>query len=192
MSDYEQPDFYHFNEDSLKLVTFVTEHVSSAWNILDAGAGCGVIGIELAKKLKARHLTLLEVQDEYSPFLKKNISLQGSPDIATEVVISSFSQWNPSKPYDLIVSNPPYYLPGHGEASGDPSRDIARSFKVDGWRVFLEMMMKALSPNGKAFVVIKNNKVLLHEIHRYLPVGMKITEHIDGGLVYLELLGLDK
>lgn len=191
MSDYLQPEFYRFNEDSLRLVKFVTEQMSSAWNVLDAGAGCGVIGIELCKNLKAQNLTLLELQEDFSSYLEENVRLQGAASVKTEIVISSFGRWKPARAYDLIVSNPPYYLPGHGEPSSDPARDLARTFRQDGWRTFLELMHESLASNGRGFVVVKNNKTLLHEIHHYLPVGLKVTEHVDRDLVFLELVRLN-
>ena len=47
--DYLQPDFYHFNEDSIQLVRFIKENIdnSTEHSALEVGAGCGVISCEL-------------------------------------------------------------------------------------------------------------------------------------------------
>lgn len=192
MSDYQQPEFYRFNSDSLRLVEFVSEKISTAWSVLDAGAGCGVIGLELSKKLKPQHLSLLELQKEFLPSLEENVQQQCPDQTKAEIIHSSFGTWVPSRPYDLVVSNPPYFLPGHGERSADPLRQLARSFKHEGWRCLLELTAKSLAPNGRGFMVVKNNKVLLHEVHRYFPVNLKRIEHVAGDLIFLELMRLNE
>ncbi len=77
--DYDQPEFYRFNEDSLKLVKWVLLRVSSAQTILDLGAGSGIIGIELSRVLLPSKLTLVEVRQEYSAHLDTNIKKISAP-----------------------------------------------------------------------------------------------------------------
>ena len=72
--DYVQPDFYRFNEDSLKLVTRVESTLSKASHVLDVGAGCGIIGIELALRINIGELHLLEVQQDFLPFIETNLN----------------------------------------------------------------------------------------------------------------------
>ena len=152
MTDYLQPEFYRFNEDSLKLVEHVVASGIQPRNLLDIGAGCGVIGIELARKLKTSEAHFLELQIEWSPVLDKNISLFLS-SVQTQVFWGSLGSWVPEVSYDLIVSNPPYFLPGNGVLSPDPVRAKCRSFVTDGWRVLGEKARRALAPGGKAFFV---------------------------------------
>ena len=192
MSDYHQPDFYKFNEDSLELVKYIRGKIIRAQNILDAGAGCGIMGMELARGLKAHHLTLLELQEDYAPFIERNLREKPPGQTEVEVVYSSFGDFKITMSYDLIVCNPPYYLPGHGEPSASPQRDLARTFKKDGWRTLLEMTKNALTTHGRAFFVVKNNKLIHQEIHHYLPIGVKVSEEVHGGLVFLELVRLDE
>src|SRR5258708_4421753 len=117
MNDYSQPEFYKFNEDSIKLVRRVTEKVKAAEHILDLGAGSGIIGIELANYFHPESLTLVEVQKDYLPHLELNLKFQLKSKTDFFVELSSFGHWSPQKKYDLIVCNPPYFLPGHGEVS---------------------------------------------------------------------------
>src|SRR4051812_43029170 len=119
MNDYSQPDFYRFNEDSLKLVNWILEKKLNAKAILDLGAGCGIIGIELANRMHADSLTMVELQADYKAHLEKNIDLILDKKIIPHISIQSFKKWTPNQLYDLIVCNPPYFLPGHGEVSKD-------------------------------------------------------------------------
>jgi len=124
MNDYLQPDFYRFNEDSLLLVEKIKNKITNAHSILDIGAGCGVIGIELSKYFRPKKLHLLELQNEYAFYLKENIKMLEA-EIDAEVFISNLSRWTRTIRYDLIVCNPPYYLPGRGQISKDSQRSLS-------------------------------------------------------------------
>lgn len=168
MSDYRQPHFYRFNEDSLKLVNFVSSNVKTASHILDLGAGSGIIGIELANRLGPKELTLLDIQEEWLEYLSHNVKNYLVPEVKSHVIIESFGKWKPAVQYDLIVSNPPYYLPGHGQPNSDKRKEIARSFVKDDWQIFLGLIKRCLAPSGKAFIVVKNDsrikKELVHDL----------------------------
>ncbi|MFP5386907.1 MAG: methyltransferase [Bacteriovoracia bacterium] len=187
MTDYLQPDFYRFSEDSLKLVEKVRQRVKKAERILDLGAGCGVIGIELAISFLPRSLTLVELQKEYEEFLVKNLELLLPPAIVeSKIEICSFSTWKSSGTYDLIVCNPPYYLPGHGQKNKDERRGNARSFLVDDWKILLEKIQVALSQEGKCFLVIKNDQRIVDEIKRHQGL-LRSEFSSEGDLFFIEL-----
>lgn len=157
MIDYLQPDFYRFNQDSIKLVKFIVTRESKSETILDLGAGCGVLGFELAKVFNPTHLHLVEVQPEYLPFLESNSNFFLPPATKLSISIQSFKEFSSSTKYSLICSNPPYYLPGSGQLSPDPRRNIARSFVRDGWESLLLVVENSLEQEGKAYFVLKND-----------------------------------
>jgi tRNA1(Val) A37 N6-methylase TrmN6 len=190
MTDYLQPEFYRFNEDSLKLVNWITAEAPVAATLLDLGAGSGVIGIELANRLKVAQLTLLEVQNKFIPFLQQNVREQLKTNSSVCIVNSSFGNWVPDKNYDLIVCNPPYYLAGHGEASKDSGRNIARSFIIDDWKVLLGIIHNALSKSGRAYLVIKKDQKILNLIEQ-AATQLSLKLHEEGQLYFLELARLD-
>lgn len=152
MTDYYQPDFYRFNEDSLMLVKKIISHNLKPRNILDIGAGSGIIGMELALKLTIPMAHFLELQTEWKSFVEKNADefLRG---IETRFIWSSVGNWSPDMKYDLIVSNPPYYLPEKNRVSPDPVRARCRSFMEDDWNILFRKSASALAPGGKAFFV---------------------------------------
>lgn len=153
MIDYHQPGFYRFSEDSLLLVSEIAGRNVTALSLLDIGAGSGVIGIELALKLNIPTVHFLELQREWEPFLSKNIE-KFLPGKEIEIFWESVGKWPPGRKYDLIVSNPPYYLPQRGRLSPDPIRARCRSFLEDNWDVLIQKSLEALAPEGRAFFVI--------------------------------------
>lgn len=190
MIDYLQPEFYRFNEDSLRLVKWVLSKANEAGSILDLGAGCGVIGIELSRQLRPKTLTLVEAQPEYSDLLKNNCEHFLPPETYSEIEVKKFSEWFPERKYDLIVSNPPYFLPGHGERNADIRKETARSFILDNWQIFLSRISEALSEKGKAWLVVRDDKRIIQELNRDSSLAKKI--HQDKNLLFIELSRLNK
>lgn len=191
MNDYKQPDFYRFNSDSLFLVQWILKKGIRGNRILDLGAGCGVIGIELAIQMRPSLLTSLEVQKDFLSYLKTN-SEYYIPSLKHNIYSEAFSDWKPDTSYDLIVSNPPYYLPDSGQPSSDIRRGIARTFSIDGWDPFLKCIGRSLSIEGKAFIVIKNEKKTVALIRQLvLQTGLKLIEEVTSDLMILELMRLN-
>lgn len=191
MTDYQQPHFYRFNQDSLLLVKWILKKEIRPQHILDLGAGSGIIGIELANALAPETLTLLELQQDYLPYLESNLLNMKQGEYAASIQIKSFGEWKSKMTYDLIVANPPYYLPGHGEASQDPRKGMARSFIVDDWSVLLQRIREGLTADGTGYLVIKNEKTILEQVRKSLN-GLKLQEHLVEGVVILELTRLNK
>lgn len=183
--DYVQPDFYRFNEDSLKLVTRVESTLSKASHVLDVGAGCGIIGIELALRINIGELHLLEVQQDFLPFIETNLN-SFVPQQKCVVTISSFSQFHAPHKFELILCNPPYYLPGRGQSNKNLKRGICRSFQIDSWTDLLTLFEESLAPSGKAWVVIKNDKTILELIEYELKGrGLSVVFEESSDLVFV-------
>lgn len=184
--DYLQPDFYRFNEDSLKLVNFVTTRVKQTGRVIDIGSGCGVIGIELAQKITIDEIHFLELQPIFKDYLEMNIALF-IPKSKSEVIISSLGVFKSDVKYDLIVSNPPYYLPGAGQLGPNPHRNLCRSFLEEGWMELLQFISDHLSPLGFAAVVIKNDREILKHVEAFakqFPLKWERTD--DGEICFLQ------
>lgn len=191
MSDYLQPDFYRFNADSLKLVHFIKEKLPTCSSVLDLGAGCGVLGIELSSHYHPALLTLVELQDEFLSFLHANCErFLTSTDF--EISIASFGSWIPKRRYDLIVCNPPYYLPHSGQASADERRGRARSFIYEDWGMLIQCIDCSLEGQGRAYLVVKNDPKILQASRAAIQnKEFKVTEEEVDDLVILELMRLN-
>lgn len=192
MDDYSQPDFYRFNKDSLELVNFIVNRGLTAHSILDLGAGSGVIGIELARKLKAKQLTLLELQNDYEIHLQKNAEFFLDDDIHCNIELTSFGEYEPHQKFNLIVCNPPYYLPGAGEVPKDQRRALARTFLKDSWSILIKKISECLMDDGVAFIVLKADQKLVSEISKQaLACGLNVTTHQKDELFILEIFTLN-
>lgn len=193
MSDYFQPEFYRFNEDSLLLVDWIKRHHQGPYSsILDLGAGSGILGIELANFYQPMMVDFLEIQNDFIFYLEKNIDHILNKKTQARVHLNSFARWRSDETWDIIAVNPPYYLKGHGELSKDPRRAIARSFIQDDWRDLLTLIACSLSPKGICYIVIKEDPKIYNELIKHLDqtqLGIKKT--IENGLCFFELFRLN-
>ena len=188
MDDYSQPDFYRFNQDSTSLIKWVLKQNLRPQSILDLGAGSGIIGIELSRELKPRTLTLVELQTEFKDHLEINLREFLKAEVEAEIYIQSFAHFQGMHKFDLIVCNPPYYLPGAGQLPVNPNRARARSFVEDSWEILIKCIKQSLSPKGEGYIVVKNDKGLVKKIEDHATLNsLHLQKESEGELMFLKL-----
>ena len=163
--DYSQPDFYRFSEDSTKLVHFIYQSLKfRPQSILDIGAGCGVIGLELAQLYRPSSILLIEPQEAFWPYLEKNI-LELYP--RAEIVRSLISQYSSTVKFDLIVSNPPYFFKGEGRVSPIKEKQMSRTWEEDNLNILIEKMIVLLNSSGEGWISLRAEKKAIEIVKKY-------------------------
>lgn len=115
---------YRFNVDSALLCAFSNTNVGR--DILDVGAGVGVIGLGLATLDAEREVTLVERQASLAALARANI-LRNELQHRTRVVEEDIREMKGrTKHFDGAVMNPPYFQPGAGEQSPNSERALGR------------------------------------------------------------------
>ena len=77
-------------------------------NILDVGAGTGIISLMLAQRFPEARITALEICPEAADEARRNVS--SSPWASRiKVVTADFNTFRPETDIDTIISNPPFY-----------------------------------------------------------------------------------
>jgi tRNA1(Val) A37 N6-methylase TrmN6 len=189
MNDYAQPDFYKFNQDSIALINHLKIKHLFPKSILDLGAGCGIIGIELQKKFNSFDLALVEAQHEFREYLEINLKGFGLKESNQSLIIESFSGFFLEKKFDLIVSNPPYFLPGTGKSSSSSNRDTCRHFRIDSIEILLNCIHRHLSYDGMACLVFRRGLDIVRNL--YHP-GLETRLIHEGELIFVELIHLNE
>ncbi|GEM_PF-3774786 len=133
--DLVSPEWYKINEDSIILAALATAGFKI--KTLDAGCGNGIVGLTLWLKAQA-DVYFLELQSEFLPFIKRNISTLGYDD---KVVLADFTK-SPFKEeiFQHIVFNPPYRK-GDGKEELNDKRRVCMFEKS----ISLEKMLEAAS-----------------------------------------------
>lgn len=113
-----------FSLDAVLLAHFA--YVRPGTQVVDLGAGTGVIGLLLTTRGAAK-VTGIEISTEMAGMAARSIALNGLTD-KVEVLAADFRQVAgvlPSGGFELVVSNPPYRVMGGGYIN--PNDKVARA-----------------------------------------------------------------
>ncbi|MDQ7041941.1 MAG: methyltransferase, partial [Sulfurimonas sp.] len=77
--------------------------------LLDVGAGCGIVGLLLKRDFSKVSVTAVEKQELFIKYAQKNALVNG---LEYRVDKANFLEIDEQKKYDFIVSNPPFYPDG--------------------------------------------------------------------------------
>jgi tRNA1(Val) A37 N6-methylase TrmN6 len=199
--NYKQPDAYHFSLDSIHLARFVATQLEShpdlgSIRVLDLCAGCGVIGIELSWHLHAiRHIEFVEVQDIYTEYFYQNVATVNRPELQFCWHLINYDELHEKKwegKFDLTISNPPYFQPGHGILSFSKFKNRCRFYLDSSFSNYIRALENSLANNGKAYFLLRPLKHhgfdLFSDIQKMLQktsVTVKKISHIRGSDVIL-------
>ena len=145
-------------------------------SILDIGTGTGIIALMLAQRCDAQQIDALEIDEnayeqavdnfESSPWSDRLFCFHAGLDEFVE---------EPEDEYDLIVSNPPFYVEDF--RSDNAQRDLARFQEAMPFEDLVESAALLLSENGIFAVIIpfKEEENFLELAKEYELFPIKIT-----------------
>lgn len=127
--------------------------------LLDVGAGVGVVGLCVAARLPAAHVTFVERCDALCRFADNNIAANGLQERACIVQQDILAPRQTSHPqladnsFDVAVSNPPYYDATRHRRSPSDLKADSHSMPVGGLDRWLRFMARLTRPGGRAIIV---------------------------------------
>jgi tRNA1(Val) A37 N6-methylase TrmN6 len=165
---YSQPDFYHFNSDSIELAAQVSSYLANntgkSLTALDLCCGCGVVGLEvlIAHEEMFSQFSFCELQNEFQIHLQKNIA-DLAPKVNTLIHMESFLSLDVEK-VDLIVCNPPYFDQNAARLPKSTERLLCRFLDGYSWKDLYQFILDHLSETGVAFLSIPEREYLIGEV----------------------------
>jgi len=170
MQLYQPKDGYCYNSDTYCLYNFITVCLSKFKNIhgdiLDIGAGSGILGLLLSKEYENISLNSCEIQDEFEFLAKKNASVN---NIKLNLYKGDYPKIDFDKKFDIVVSNPPFY-PSCVVKTTNENIKIARYNDSLPLEDFISKTSKILKPKGKFFfcydVKLLNDIISLLKKHK--------------------------
>ena len=128
--------------------------------ILDAGAGCGVLGLMMAQRYPKARITCIELDEKAADECSKNV--ESSPFRERINVIQGDLLAPLTSEFDLIVSNPPYYFTDN---SSSPDNNLQKHSTSEEFSAWIRACYSLLSTYGTYWMIYPSNQ-----------------EHVIGGL----------
>lgn len=119
--------------------------------ILDVGAGTGVIALMMAQRFPEAKVSAIELNSE--AFEEAQLNFTNSPfSDRVHCEQRDFKDYITEERFDLIVSNPPYFI--NSLLSSDESRSTARHADSLTPEAFIEKAVELISKDGQVIVIV--------------------------------------
>ena len=149
---------FHINHDRCAMKVGTDGILLGAWapveqarRVLDIGSGSGLIALMLAQRSRSDcHIDGVELDTDAVIQARENVA--ASPWADRVAITESAVQGYQAAPYDLIVSNPPYFVAG--QSFSDPARAMARHTGALDSHALLAACDRLLAPNGEVALVL--------------------------------------
>ena len=130
-----------------------TPIINNPYNVLDIGAGTGILSLMLAQRSNAEQIDAIEIDEEAYEQCVENFEASpwGDKLFCFHAGLDEFVD-EPEDEYDLIISNPPFYTDDY--KSDNTSRDLARFEDALPFEELIEAAALLLSDNGIFSVII--------------------------------------
>ena len=181
----QHPGRFCFGMDAVLLSAFAK--VKTGECVLDLGTGTGILPILLAGKTEGRHFTGLEIHEESADMARRSVQhnhLEDRISIVTGDIKEASSVFG-TESIDVITTNPPYMIGGHGLANPDSAKAIARHEVLCTLDDILRESSKMLKYGGRFYMV--------HRPFRLVEILTKMTAmHIEPKRMRLVYPYIDK
>jgi len=165
------------NTDGVLLAALVENE--SCVNILDVGTGTGVIALMLAQRFPSANIHAVEIDEGAATTAARNFQLSIFND-RLKVSHTAIEQFNHPQQFELIVSNPPYFV--NDLRNAEFKKGIARHTDDEFFKALIAKVSELLKPDGSFWFIlpVKQAASLIAEAELYgLKVAKKIQLHSD-------------
>ena len=162
---FQEPEEFCYGVDAVLLADFAAQAAKKRKNcrIMDLGTGTGIVPLILSHKTSASYIACLEVQEHSFELVEKNIAYNKLEDrlIGFHGDVSSFShQEELAGSFDVVTTNPPYFVGGGGLSSQNPAKAIARRETTGTLDDFLKLSAKLLRDKGDFYMVHRPDRLI--------------------------------
>ena len=112
---YQPESGYCYNSDSIFLYDFISSFKPKG-KVLDVGAGCGIVGLLVARDNPKVQIESVEKQDIFVEYATINARVN---NIEYKIHKCDFLELNEQTKYDYIISNPPFYHDGVSKSDNE-------------------------------------------------------------------------
>lgn len=125
--------------------------INNVNSILDVGTGTGLIALQLAQRQPHAKIQAIEIDPIAAKQAKFNVDSSPWAD-RVAVICQDFKLYQSNNLFDLIVSNPPYFV--DALRSPNEQRSMARHTNQLNYEVLFSQSSKLLHRNGHLCIII--------------------------------------
>ena len=140
-----------------------TVPATTTGRILDVGAGVGTVGLCVAARLPATHVTLVEREPVLAELARENISANGLADRMTIISadIAAISADTAARglsdaSFSQVLANPPYHDQSSGSLAADPLKATSHAMADDALETWVRFLARMAQPGGRAIMIHKS------------------------------------
>jgi tRNA1(Val) A37 N6-methylase TrmN6 len=129
-------------------------------HVLDAGAGVGVVGLAVARRLAHVRVTMIERDLQLAALARSNVERNNLADrvrlIEGDVTrpLSEIAELAPAlESFDHVVANPPYHVEGRGTAARDAIEATANAMPEGALEHWVRFMAAMARPGGTVTLI---------------------------------------
>jgi tRNA1Val (adenine37-N6)-methyltransferase len=136
--------------DAVLIGTWV--NIETTKSILEIGAGSGVISLILAQRtLPDTEIEAVEIAKDDAEQARENVAQSPWPE-KVKIFHQSFQAYSAGTAFDLIVSNPPYFI--NSQLPPAEKRSVARHTNSLSYEELITGVIRLLHPLGRLAVVL--------------------------------------
>ena len=122
--------------------------------ILDIGTGTGVIALMLAQRFSEAQIDAVEIDPIAAKTAEKNFINSPFSERLSLYPLSfgQFFEQYPDKKYDLIVSNPPFFI--NSLKSSEVKRELAKHTDQDFFKKLIKLLSGHLTDKGLGYLIL--------------------------------------
>lgn len=121
-----------------------------AGHILDIGTGSGLVALQMAQRFPKAEIEGIEIDEMAAEQAKENV--ENSPwNKRIRIIHTDYKQFAPEQKYDLILSNPPFFV--NGLHCPDMQRKQARHADDFDFKQFFQKAFLWLNDTGKLTII---------------------------------------
>ena len=155
-------DGYRAGVDAVLLAASAPAKAGRRERVLDVGAGVGVVGLAVARRIADATVVLVERDPRLAELARANVERNGLSQ-RVRVIEADVERPLSGQPaiaalaesFDHVLANPPFHTEGRGTAAADTAKAAANAMaegSLIGWSRFLAAMA---CPSGRAAVIHK-------------------------------------
>lgn len=175
----QDPDRFCFGMDAVLLSGFAA--APQGGRVLDLGTGTGILPILMAAKTEAAELVGLEIQPESADMASRSVILNDLQERVHIIQgdIKEAEHIFDAASFDVVTSNPPYMIGGHGLKNPEAPKAIARHEVMCSLEDVVKAAARCLKSGGKFYMVhrpfrLAEIMVMMHN-YKLEPKRMKLV-----------------